>query len=299
MSADDTTPADLIQAQLEARPVRLVLPPTQRLPVIFSSPHSGRVYAPRFLAQSRLNPISLRHSEDAFVDELFEAATGFGCPILAAEFPRAYVDANRSKGEIDTILFDAPVGLAVDAPSPRVQAGLGVIPRVVRDGVEIYADKLPASEAARRLDTYYKPYHAALAALVAQTYKRFGCALVVDCHSMPSVPVAPEIVFGDCHSTSLDVGFMRHAERAFLASGFATARNSPYAGGYTTRLYARRDEGIHALQIEINRALYLDEAKVAKAPSFAGIKGRLTAALRHMLSFDFTALRPRRALAAE
>jgi N-formylglutamate deformylase len=240
----------------------------------------------------------LRRSEDAYVDEMFASVVGLGCPLVTALFPRAYVDANRSAGEIDAEMFAGPLSITVESPGPRVHAGLGVIPRVVRDGVEIYRAKLPPEEAERRLTRLYRPYHAVLAALVEETLARFGCAVVIDCHSMPSVPSVPEVVFGDCHGTSTNSTLTRHVERAFAAQGFATARNAPYAGGFTTHLYARRETGVHALQIEINRALYLDEERVEKNAGFTGIKGRLTAALRQILSFDTAQLRPRR-LAAE
>jgi N-formylglutamate amidohydrolase len=290
---------DPVLARLETGPVRLVRPPVPLLPFVFASPHSGRTYPRDFVAESALSPLALRCSEDAYVDELFGAVVGFGCPLLAAEFPRAYVDVNRAPGELDPDMFDAPLGMTVDPPGPRVHAGLGVIPRVVRDGVGIYRGRLDPAEAERRLTRLYRPYHAALAALVEETWLRFGCAVVIDCHSMPSVPTVPEMVFGDCHGTAASAALMRQVERAFATQGFATARNAPYAGGHTTHLYARRDRGVHALQIEINRALYLDEEAVAKSSRFAGIKGRITAALSQMLSIDVALLRPPRAEAAE
>jgi N-formylglutamate deformylase len=241
----------------------------------------------------------LRRSEDAYVDDLFEAVTGLGCPLITAAFPRAYVDANRAAGELDRSMFDGPLGFVSDAASPRVLAGLGVIPRVVRDGVEIYRGKLATIEAERRLTRLYRPYHDALAALVQATLRRFGCAVVVDCHSMPSMPSVSQMVLGDCYGTAVDAAFIRHVERSFGAQGFATARNAPYAGGFTTHLYGRRDTGLHALQIEINRALYLDEIRIEKAAGFADIKGRISAALRQVLAFDWTVLVPRRSQAAE
>jgi len=279
--------------------VRLRRPAEQRLPFVFASPHSGRLYPLNFTAKSRLTPEALRRSEDAYVDELFDAVTDFGCPFLAAEFPRAYVDTNRAANELDPAMFDAPLTVPVAVPGARVNAGLGVIPRVVRDGVDIYRDKLSAGEAENRLSRFYRPYHATLAALVDETRRRFGCAVVVDCHSMPSVPAVSEIVFGDCNGTATSPQLIRHVERSFALQGFATARNTPYAGGYTTHLYARRQTGVHALQIEVNRALYLDEERIAKTAGFASVKGRLNAALQRVLEFDLTHLHPRRPLAAE
>lgn len=287
-------------AELYAEPVHLVRPAEQRVPFIFASPHSGRHYPSEFVGCSRLNKTALRRSEDAFVDELFEIVPSLGAPLLMARFPRAFVDANRAPSELDTDMFDGPLPMAIDAPSPRVLAGLGVIPRVVREGVDIYRAKLAVEEAAERLTALYRPYHAALARLVEETYRRFGCAVVIDCHSMPSQPISPSIVFGDCYGASISPALMRFTEEAFGQAGFFTARNAPYAGGYTTHLYARREDGIHSLQIEINRGLYLDEERVEKSAAFAGVKERIASSLRYMLRFDWMRLiPPARPLAAE
>ena len=290
---------DPVLAELYAEPLRIRRPLRQTAPFIFASPHSGRLYPPSFIATSRLGPLCLRRSEDAYVDELFDAVPAFGCPLLVAQFPRAYVDVNRAASELDDQMFDAALRVDVDAPSARVHAGLGVIPRVVRDGAEIYRGKLDPADAEQRLARLYQPYHAALAALVEETFLKFACAVVVDCHSMPSVPAAPAIVFGDCYGTSISSSLLRHTERAFTASGFSTSRNIPYAGGHTTHLYARREAGIHSLQIEVNRALYLDEELIEKNGHFVDMRERITAALRQILSFDASVLRPRRPLAAE
>lgn len=241
----------------------------------------------------------MRRSEDAFVDELIEAVTAMGATLVSARFPRAYVDANRAPGEIDPDMFDAPLPFDIDPPTPRVQAGLGVIPRVVREGADIYTCRLSVEDAALRLTKLYRPYHSTLARTAEEIYRRFGCVVVIDCHSMPSTPAVPGIVFGDCYGTSASPIFMRHVEDAFAQTGFTTARNAPYAGGYTTHFYSRRAAGIHALQIEINRSLYLDEERVEKTPAFAGIRGRMTAALRQVLKYDWARLRPAQPLAAE
>lgn len=290
---------DPVLAGLYAEPFRIRRPLRQTSPFIFASPHSGRVYPPSFVGTSRLNPLVLRRSEDAYVDELFEAVPAFGCPLLLAQFPRAYLDVNRAASELDDQMFDAALRVDVDAPSARVHAGLGVIPRVVRDGAEIYRGKLDPADAEERIACLYRPYHAALTALVEETFSKFACAVVVDCHSMPSIPAAPAIVFGDCYGTSISSSLLRHTERAFSSSGFSTARNIPYAGGYTTHFYARRDTGIHSLQIEVNRALYLDEERIEKNEHYVDVRERITAALRQILSFDVSVLRPRRPLAAE
>ena len=290
--------ADPVLAALVEEPFRIVRPERPAVPFVFASPHAGRLYPLNFLAQSRLSPLALRRSEDAYIDELFEGVAALGAPLLAARFPRVYLDVNRAADELDGRMFETPPA-ETDPLSPRVAAGLGVIPRVVREGVEIYPSRLKLAEAEERLARFYRPYHAALAGLVEETRQRFGAAVVVDCHSMPSSPAAPAVVFGDCHGASASSSLRHHAERAFESCGFSTACNTPYAGGHTTHLYARRQAGIHALQIEVNRALYMDEERVEKTACFTEIRDRLTAALAALLCFNAEALRPPRPLAAE
>ena len=290
MAAPPAPDADL--AALHARPFRLVRPQAQTVPFIFASPHSGRRYPDSLAAASRLDPVMLRRSEDAYVDELFAEVTGLGAPLLAAEFPRVLLDANRGMGELDATMFSAPLPMTVDLPSARVAAGLGVIPRIVRDGADIYRGKLAPGEAQMRLEKLYRPYHAALAMLVAETRARFGVAVLVDCHSMPSSLSAPDIVLGDRYGASASPALSRIAENAFAREGLSVTRNTPYAGGYTTMLHGRVGEGIHALQIEINRGLYLDEEKIAKKANFEALKLKLTAALTRIMRLDVEALRP-------
>ena len=286
--------ADL--AALFARPFRLLRPEQPRSPFLFASPHSGRRYPASLAAASRLDALMLRRSEDAFVDELFAEVTALGAPLLAAEFPRVFLDVNRGMGELDASMFAAPLGVAVDVPSARVTAGLGVIPRIVRDGAEIYRGKLAPQEARTRLELLYRPYHQALAALAAETRARFGAAVVVDCHSMPSGLAAPDIVLGDRYGASASPLLSRLAEEAFISEGFSVTRNAPYAGGHTTTLYGRVHEGVHALQIEINRGLYLDEERITKKPNFEALKLRLTAALTRIMKIDIAVLQPLRKL---
>jgi N-formylglutamate amidohydrolase len=199
-SAD--TAEDLALALLHAQPFQILKPARQTIPFVFASPHSGRVYPRSLVEKSRLNALTLRRSEDAFVDELFADVTAMGAPLIAARFPRAYCDANRAPGELDAGMFSGALTMAVDAPGPRVLAGLGVIPRIVRDGAEIYRGKLPPQDAHIRMEQLYRPYHAALMALVQETLALFGTAIVVDCHSMPSTWTAPDIVLGDRHGAS-------------------------------------------------------------------------------------------------
>ena len=298
-SPEETAGTDPVLDRLAARPFRIERPAEQRIPFVFASPHSGRFYPPGFLASSRLGLLSLRRSEDAYVDELFADAVTLGAPLIAAEFPRVYIDANRAPAELDNQMFEPALHLDVDTASPRVAAGLGVIPRIVRDGAEIYRSKLPPEEAQRRITRFYRPYHAALANLIEETFRRFGTAVVVDCHSMPSGALAPSIVFGDRHGASASAALLRQAETAFEKQGFTTGRNTPYAGGFTTYHYAQREAGIHTFQIEVNRGLYLDEEQVERGARFAEMRGRITAALTQLAGLDIALLRPAKPLAAE
>jgi len=280
MAADPPIPSD--------QPFRLERPARQAVPFVFASPHSGRSYPASLVTRSRLDATALRRSEDAFVDELFAGALGLGAPLLAAQFPRAFVDVNRGMAELDAGMFEAGLDVPVDAPSPRVAAGLGVIPRIVRDGAEIYRGKLESGEAAARLERFYKPYHRALAALLDETQARFGVAVLIDCHSMPSALSVPDIVLGDRYGASAAPAVTARAESALVAEGFSVARNTPYAGGHTTVLYGR--EGCHALQIEVNRALYLDEDRIAKKSSFDAVRARLTRAMQTLTAMPLSDL---------
>lgn len=293
--------ADPPLTSLWARSFDLMQPERQRVPFVFASPHSGRVYPDSFVAASRLGAIGLRRSEDAFVDKLFASAIELGAPMIAARFPRAYLDANRAPGELDPTMFTDALTVPVDPPGTRVNAGLGVIPRIVRDGAEIYRAKLPAHEAENRLSLLYRPYHAALSKLLEETRARFGCAVLIDCHSMPSAAAIPDAVLGDRYGMAASHALMRKAERDFERSGFTVARNTPYAGGYSTHLYGRPMLGHHALQIEINRALYLNEERIEPNVRFADVAHRIGDALRELTAIAPALLRPTgaRSLAAE
>jgi N-formylglutamate amidohydrolase len=292
---------DAVLAALHAHPFKIHRPAEQRVPFVFASPHSGRLYPSSFVAASALDPLSLRRSEDAYADALFAGAVGIGAPLIAARFPRAYLDANRAPSELDPSMFDGPLSVRADAPNPRVQAGLGVIPRIVRDGAEIYRVRLDPREAEQRVALLHKPYHAALARLVEDTRRQFGIAIVIDCHSMPSAASIPDIVLGDRYGSSAAPMLSERCETALARAGFGVARNTPYAGGYTTHLYGRRDDFIHSLQIEINRTLYLDEERIAPRSDFDTVRARVTEALEMLVAVDVDALGRARpaAMAAE
>ena len=257
-------------------PFRVQRPERQTLPLVFASPHSGTHYTADFLAEARLDPVALRRSEDSFVDELFAAAPSFGAPLLAATFPRVYCDANREPWELDPAMFDGPLPAWVNSASPRVGAGLGTIARVVASGEQVYRGKLPFAAAEARVRDCWQPYHAALARLIEETRAAFGCCLLVDCHSMPTHPAQglppSDFVLGDAHGTSCAPRATRLVEETLVALGYRVRRNDPYAGGYVTRHYGSPREGIHALQIEIARRLYMDEVRVQRAPGLAGLQ---------------------------
>ncbi|MDA8231553.1 MAG: N-formylglutamate amidohydrolase [Magnetospirillum sp.] len=259
-------------------------PAEQTAPLVFASPHSGRDYPPDFVAASRLDPASLRRSEDSFVDELFACAPVFGAPLIAAQFPRAFCDPNREPYELDPRMFAGPLPVQANTRSPRVAAGLGTIARVVATGAEIYGGKLPVAEIERRVGRYYRPYHDRLRQLVDATCERFGRSLLVDCHSMPSVggPMdrdpgssRVDVVLGDCYGRACAPDIVQAAEDTFRSLGYRVVRNAPYAGGFTTRHYGRPAGGSHALQIELNRALYMDEATHAKTEGFHPLAAHL------------------------
>src|SRR6266700_3039736 len=239
------------------------------------------------VAASRLDPLTLRRSEDSFVDAIFAAAPDLGVPLLAARFPRAYLDVNREAWELDPAMFSDTLPSFVNARSPRVRMGLGTIARVVASGEEIYARKLRFAEARQRVDALYHPYHHALRRLVDETAANFGGYLLLDCHSMPSAASTPgqdaaDIVLGDCYGASCAPRLVE-AARAFLAKfDFAVVLNAPYAGGFTTVHYGNPRHGRHALQIEINRSLYMDERRYRKKPGFERLKAEMTGLLAHL-----------------
>ena len=272
--------------------VDVVMPARQRLPVVLASPHSGCVYPESFVAASRLDPIALRRSEDSFVDEIFRPAAELGAPMVRALFPRAFVDTNREPFELDPEMFDDVLPGYVNTRSPRVAAGLGTIARVVAQGQDIYQRKLRFSEALDRVQNYYQPYHDRLRGAIDETHRRFGTCLLIDCHSMPSVGVdvrdrgrigAPDFVLGDCFGSACAPVISDTAERWLTLQGYRVVRNSPYAGGYTTRHYGKPRTGVHALQIEINRGLYMQEESFTRKPYLDTLAAEM-AQLVHLLA---------------
>jgi N-formylglutamate amidohydrolase len=260
---------------------QLSLPRQRSTPVVFSSPHSGCDYTAAFRGRSRLDPLVLRSSEDAFVDRLFATAPLAGAPLLAACAPRAFIDLNRAPDELDPALIE-------DVPrqphNPRISSGLGVIPRVVSAGRAIYEGKLTRAEAEDRLHRNWHPYHAALRDLLDQSHARFGQAILIDCHSMPHEAIEaqsrpgvppPEVVLGDRFGAAADRAIVDRVATAFSAAGLRVARNTPFAGAYIAQAYGRPSRRQHVIQIEIDRRLYMDEARVTPHAGFAAFADRI------------------------
>ncbi len=266
-------------------------PETQSIPFVYNSPHSGRRYPVDFLDQSQLDSLAIRRSEDHFVDELFGAAPDFGAPLLLAHFPRAYVDVNREPYELDPRMFSDPLPPFANSNSVRVAGGLGTIPRIVAENMEIYGRRMPVSVALDRIENVYKPYHACLRRLIARTHTRFGFGVLIDCHSMPGNirvggnGVRPDFIIGDRYGTSASVELSHAALQMLEDLGFNAVRNKPYAGGFITEHYGRPVRGLHALQIEVNRALYIDEATLQKRVDFHALAGSIAVFMGQMAAF--------------
>lgn len=274
---------DLPPPLAPAEAVRLLAPDRQTAPLVFASAHSGRAYSAAFRAAARLDALALRRSEDCFVDDLFAAAPAHGAPLLAATFPRAFCDANREAWELDPAMFADRLPPWVNTASPRVGAGLGTIARIVASGEAIYRDKLRFAEAEARIRDCWLPFHEALQTLIAATSARFGRCLLIDCHSMPGAPQAAlpgpaaDVVLGDAHGTACGPATIRRVEEVLQDLGYRVRRNDPYAGGYITRHYGRPREGVEAVQIELSRSLYMDEAAFTPLPRFATVQRDMTA----------------------
>jgi len=270
-------------------PYTVVRPEKLGLPLVFNSPHSGRVYPSSFLASSKLDPLTLRRSEDAYVDELFGFAAALGAPLLHAHFPRAYLDVNREPYELDPILFRDGLPHYANTQSVRVVGGLGTIARIVSESEEIYREPLAVAAALERIHRLYVPYHETLSTLLFEAKREFGFAVLIDCHSMPSTSQADkrstraDFVLGDRFGTSCSSELTRIAARSLDSLGFCVALNKPYAGGYITEHYGRPHKAQHVLQIEINRALYMDEATFERTARFEELRDKLQTLIRGLL----------------
>lgn len=268
----------------------LTRPERRTSSLIFASPHSGRDYSQDFLAQVVLDRRMVRSSEDAFVDRLFDSAPGLGAPLLSARAPRAYIDLNRSADELDPGVIE---GIARAPHNPRISSGLGVIPRVVAGGRAIYRGKLSLAEAEARIRRFWHPYHQALAKVVEETRAEFGEAVLIDCHSMPHEAIEahtrpgqprPEVVLGDRYGAAAGRAVMERVEAAFAGAGLRVGRNAPFAGAYVAQAYGRPSRGVHVVQVEIDRALYMDEVRVEKLAGFGGFRELIAGVVAELVS---------------
>lgn len=275
---------DDVVAEIE-RPYSLYQPALQVVPVVVDVPHAGRRYPRGFVDGARLPLRSLRRSEDAFVDRLFAHAIALGAPLLVAEFPRAYLDVNREPYELDPRMFEGRLPPFANTRSMRVAGGLGTIPRIVGEAQEIYPGRIPIQEGLARIDEFYRPYHAGLRGLVQRTHASFGTCILVDAHSMPSAGLdrdglaKSDIILGDRFGTSAAGYVTDIAEQAFARLGFSVTRNRPYAGGFITEHYGAPAAGVHALQIEVNRALYMSETTLEPHSGFGAIEKAIAGAM--------------------
>jgi N-formylglutamate amidohydrolase len=266
-------------------------------PFVFNSAHSGRDYPDRFLKMTRLDHLSIRQSEDAYVDELFGRAPHLGTPLLRAHFPRAYLDVNREPWELDPAMFAEPLTERCNTTSPRVAAGLGTLARVVAENKPIYAERLTLADARMRIEGIYQPYHQTLQKLLSESVSRFGVAVLIDCHSMPRLArsgerPSPDVVLGDRYGTTCAPAIIDLADTIFAAAGLRVARNRPYAGGFATRTYGRPPHGVHALQIEVSRHLYMDETSLEKNDSFEAIRQLIDRLVVALIGLDLSLISP-------
>lgn len=257
-------------------------------PFIFNSPHSGRIYPKSFIEASRLDPLALRKSEDVYVDELFMDVPSFGVPFLHAHFPRAYLDVNREPYELDPELFSVTLPEYANTKSIRVIGGLGTIARVVTESEEIYHSPLCLEDALARIKHLYMPYHTTLENLLKEAQESFGISILIDCHSMPSVPAhyqseKPDFVLGDRFGKACDLNLTELVRELLSSMGYVVTINKPYAGGYITENYGKPANNSHALQIEVNRALYMNENTYKKNKNFEKIRKTLNDLVQSIL----------------
>jgi len=268
-------------------PVETIEPAFLGSPLVFSSPHSGLSYPESFLAASRLDALALRRSEDAFVDELFLPCVALGAPLLRAVFPRAYLDVNREPYELDPKVLDGPLPDYANTRSLRVAVGLGTIPRVVGDAQAIYRRPLSVNEGLARIEALYRAYHGCLEALIERARRTFGRAVLIDCHSMPSNAADVggwDIVLGDRFGASAAPFVVDTLEASLKGSGYRVRRNKPFAGGYITERFGAPSRGVHAVQIEIARALYLDERRIERNERWMTLRDDLFVAAKALAS---------------
>ncbi|HWM45864.1 MAG TPA: N-formylglutamate amidohydrolase [Xanthobacteraceae bacterium] len=285
------------------KPFEILEPPHLLSAVVFNSPHSGNIYPRAFLARAQLDIATLRRSEDTFVDELFADVVPGGFPLMRAHFPRCYVDVNREPYELDPRMFEGRLPSFANTRSMRVAGGLGTVARVVGDAQEIYDQRIPVDDALRRIEGLYKPYHRALRRLITRVHRQFKAAVLVDCHSMPSTAGSrderprADFVIGDRYGTSCVPAVADTIESVLIELGYSVSRNKPYAGGFITEHYGDPPAGLHSIQLEINRALYMDERRYERSPNFGRVAQHMLLLAQRLGELPLEDLRPYRAAA--
>jgi len=260
---------------------RYLSPQAAPAPAVFDSPHSGTAYPEDF---GSVAPLSiLRRSEDAFVDELFRSAPSHGAPLIAAQFPRIYIDPNRDLVDLDPAMLDGPWPEPL-VPSRKTELGVGLIWRIMPPDSKLYDRLLTVAEVRGRIERCWKPYHQAVATAIDETHRRFGKVWHVNCHSMPAMgnaasedgPVArAEFVLGDRDGTTCEAAFTAFVAEELRAMGYDVKINQPYKGVELVRRYSDPARGRHSLQLEINRKLYMDEKTIEKAAGFSELQANL------------------------
>ena len=294
-------PSSIIKPEFPFRKINLpfdiIAPPVQTAPIVFVSPHSGAEYSPDFLSSSFLDQKNLSRSEDRFVDDIFSSAPTYGAPILRAKFPRVFLDPNREPWELDPTMFEDELPNCVNKSSHRVRNGFGTIPKITINGEKIYKQKLKFQDAEERIGSLYIPFHDAIQNLLASTVERFGIAILIDCHSMPSVPKyndsnheQPDIILGDCYGTTCSNTIIQTADQILTKIGFTVTHNVPYAGGFITKNYGRPNSGTHAFQIEIKRSLYMDEIRLNQLPKIETVRQKIGFFIRDLTSMNHAQL---------
>jgi N-formylglutamate amidohydrolase len=284
-------------------PFEVLEPEEWRGPIMFNSPHSGKIYPRAFLSASRLDLATLRRSEDSFVDELAFGVVARGYALMRAHFPRCYVDVNREPYELDPRMFEGRLPSFANTRSMRVAGGLGTLARVVGDAQEIYGHRIPVEDAIRRIEGLYKPYHRALRRVFTRVHRDFGVSVLIDCHSMPSTAGSrderprSDVVLGDRYGTSCVAAIAEAAESALRGQGYSVSRNKPYAGGFITEHYGNPAAGLHAIQLELNRALYMDERRFERSPAFGRVAADIERLAEVLAAIPLQELRPYRAAA--
>jgi N-formylglutamate amidohydrolase len=257
-------------------------PVAPEVPLVFDSPHSGTVYPDDFRFACPLGV--LRMAEDTYVDELYGAAPRFGATLLAACFPRSYLDVNRALSDIDPALLDGTWPERLE-PGEKTRLGMGLIRRLAKPGMPVYDRKLSVAEVRTRIERYYRPYHAALDEICDRLHRKFGVVRYIDCHSMPSEGNAmssdpgarrADFVLGDRDGTTCEPALTEFVARVLRGRGYSVKINDPYKGVELVRRHGRPAESRYALQIEVNRALYMDERTQQKTAGFERLKADIT-----------------------